>query len=106
MANAEDLKIKISLTPSQETLFPEIKERLNSESEMMMDQIQLRGTALEICCHDLSDLIDALRQSGPSIEFHRFKSQAEAALQKSILACGAQNHQKKNFESALKALDL
>jgi hypothetical protein len=43
MANAEDLKIRIPITPSQESLFPEIIERLNAEPDMMMDRIELQA---------------------------------------------------------------
>lgn len=63
--NAEDLKIKIPLTPSQNTSFPALIEKLNSDSEMQMSPIALSNGFLEISCHDLSDLLEQLKSSTP-----------------------------------------
>jgi len=103
--NADDLKIKIPLTPSQNAIFPTLVEKLNSESEMQMSVIALTNGFLEIFCHDLSDLLEQLKSSTP-LEYHRFKKQAESALQTIILASDEKPHKKKNFESALKLLRL
>lgn len=104
MAHAKDLKIRIPLTPSQASLFPEIIEKLNSEPAMMMDRIELTEGFLEVSCHDLSDILNELEIGSP-LELHRFKKQAESALQESILSCGeTRTHQRKNLLNALKTI--
>lgn len=103
--NADDLKIKIPLTPSQNTSFPALVEKLNSDSEMQMSPIALSNGFLEISCHDLSDLLEQLKSSTP-LEYHRFKKQAESALQAIILASDEKPHQKKNFVTALKTIQI
>lgn len=99
MAKAQDLKIKIPLTPSQENLLPQIIENLNSDSLLLMDRIVLKDSAIEANCFDLSDLLEALSEKSSELEYRRFKKQALNVLELSIQKT-SNLHLKKNYKAA------
>lgn len=102
MAKAEDLKIKIPLTPTQEELFPEIVKKLNSDLSVLMDRIVLKDRSIEANCFDLSEVLEAISEHGSELEYCRFKKQALNVLEISF-----QNtlnlHLQKNYKAAIAA---
>lgn len=103
MAAANDLKIKIPLTPSQESLFPEIIKKINADPTMLMGRLSLKKGSLEASCFDLQDVMEALAGSASPLELHRFKKQAHDVLNGLGVATES-SHLKKNYQAALAAL--
>ncbi len=102
MAKANDLKIKIPLTPSQVSLLPKILKNINSESEMLMSEISLADDTLNVSCFDLTDVLAELEAVSP-LEYLRFKKQSEAVLVQKIKTSNKPHHFK-NFSAALQSI--
>jgi hypothetical protein len=103
MATANDLKIKIPLTPSQKALFPAIIEKINSDTTMLMSRLSLKNDSLSASCFDLEDVVQALAKVSSELELHRFKKQAQATLT-TLSARTSSLHLKKNYQAAMAAL--
>ncbi len=104
MATAKDLKIKIPLTPSQESLFPEIIKKLNSDPTMLMGRISMKKGSLEASCFDLQDLTETLAETASELELYRFKKQAQEVLAV-LTAATSSLHLKKNYQAAMATLN-
>lgn len=103
MSTANDLKIKIPLTPSQKALFPTIIEKVNLESTMLMSRLSLKNDSLIASCFDLEDVTQALAEVSSELELHRFKKQAVEVLN-SLTVTTESSHLKKNYQAAIATL--
>jgi hypothetical protein len=100
MATANDLKIKIPLTPSQKALFPSVIEKINSNTTMLMSRLSLKNDSLIASCFDLEDVVQTLAEVSSELELHRFKKQAQATLA-TLSERTSSLHLKKNYQAAL-----
>lgn len=102
MKKKNDLKIKFKLTPIQLNYFPQIVNKINQDSEMLMEPIAIKDNSLDINCHDLYDLFSELTFAKlEQLEIVRVKKQAREALEKVISSDSITAHRKKNFISSL-----
>ncbi len=103
MATANDLKIKIPLTPSQKALFPAIIEKINSDTTMLMSRLSLKNESLIASCFDLEDVTQALAEVSSELELRRFKKQAREVLN-NLSVITESTHLKKNYQAAMATL--